>query len=233
MHIAGCEHSTRRTTTTAGLMRRLIIGTQLDAGAGREGAMDRAKGVLQVQRPTDRGTRRPDDSAELDPLDGSLNRALQHIEAARPCLVRALRGFGLSLADRDDVLQMAITELALRWKEDLARGSVRQLYAHVLHAARLRARDVRRSEARRLRREQRFGSVPPEAPLDPEGALIHQRERAAYIDLLGRLPPTLVKPLVLSVINGLTCEQISAMLNLPVGTVKTRLRRVRALCPGG
>src|SRR5437868_10510372 len=93
-------------------------------------------------------------------FEASLQRALRFVEVERPRLVRAIRPFGLSAADLDDVVQVAITELALSWNARLARLSMRELYACVLHTAHLRARDALRREKRRLQREKRFRSVP-------------------------------------------------------------------------
>jgi RNA polymerase sigma-70 factor, ECF subfamily len=165
-------------------------------------------------------------------FEESLRRALAFVELERPRLVRAIRPFGLSAADLDDVVQVAITELALSWDDGLARLSIREVYARVLRTAHLRARDAVRREKRRLRREERFRSVSPEGPADPERAVLRKRERAAYWAALRRLPPGLLRPLLLAIEGEMTCEEIAEVLDLPVGTVKTRLRKARALCRG-
>jgi RNA polymerase sigma-70 factor (ECF subfamily) len=163
-------------------------------------------------------------------FEASLRRALEVVELERPRLVRAIRPFGLSSADLDDVVQVAITELALSWDDHLARLSMREIYARVLRTAHLRARDAVRREKRRLQREERFHFVPPEGPIDPEKTILRKRERAAYWAALRRLPPGLLRPLLLAIEGELTCEQIAGVLGLPVGTVKSRLRKARALC---
>jgi RNA polymerase sigma factor (sigma-70 family) len=161
---------------------------------------------------------------------GNLQEALHHVKDARPRLEQALRFFRLSDADLDDILQVAITELALHWNKELEGMSISRLYARVLRTAHLRARDMLRREAHRLRRHEQFGSPPPEAPPDPETIVSLARECAAYVEALGRLPPALFEPLWLSATSEMTFEEIAATLGLPIGTVKTRIRRARALC---
>jgi len=177
-----------------------------------------------------RSTKRKRSSGRGAGFEASLQRALQFVEVERPQLVRAIRAFGLSPADLDDVVQVAITEIALSWNDRLARLPVRELYTHVLRTAHLRARDALRREKRRKQREERFRSVPPEAPLDPERKVLLERERTAYLEALRKLPPWLRDPLVLSIEGDLTTPQIAAILGVPVGTVKTRLRKARELC---
>src|SRR5262245_35193709 len=82
-------------------------------------------------------------------FEASLRRALEYVEAERPRLVRAIRSFGLAPEDLDDVVQVAITELALSWDDRLASLSIREVYACALRTARLRARDAVRREKRR------------------------------------------------------------------------------------
>jgi RNA polymerase sigma-70 factor (ECF subfamily) len=160
----------------------------------------------------------------------SLRRALQFVENERCRLMRAIRPFGLSAADLEDVVQVAVTELALGWNERLARLSMRELYACVLRTAYLRARDAARRERRRLKREEILRFVPPDAPVDPERRILLAHESAEHRQALGRLPSWLREPLVLSIERGLSCRDIATFLGIPVGTVKTRLRRARALC---
>jgi hypothetical protein len=64
--------------------------------------------------------------------------------------------------------------------------SISHLYARVLRTAHLRARDMLRREACRLRRHERLGCVPPDGPPDPETIVLLERERAAYLDVRSR-----------------------------------------------
>jgi RNA polymerase sigma factor (sigma-70 family) len=196
---------------------------QLGPARGR-GGNARKKEFAQVWRDL------PNVSGRPGRRPGSKRRCSVPVEVERPNLVRAIRPFGLSAADLDDVVQVAVTELALSWNDRLARLPVCELYAHVLRTAHLRARDAVRREKRRLQREARFHSVPPEAPLDPERKILLERERTEYLYALRKLPPWLREPLVLSIEGDLTASQIAAILGVPVGTVKTRLRKARALC---
>src|SRR5438445_3893698 len=72
-------------------------------------------------------------------LDGSLERALVLADTERGRLVRAIRAFGLPRADVDDVVQVAVTEMALNWNGRLACLSVCQLYSRLLRPGPLRA----------------------------------------------------------------------------------------------
>lgn len=71
-----------------------------------------------------------------------------------------------------------------------------------------------------------------DAAVDP-GALqddrVMQTERRAIIDAaLARLPSAARTVVELKEIDGLTCEEIAAMLSVPMGTVQSRLARGRA-----
>jgi len=62
---------------------------------------------------------------------------------------------------------------------------------------------------------------------DPEAAAL-QRERMAIVSqAITALPDEFRAPLVLRDVNDLTYEQIAAVLDIPVGTVKSRLSRAR------
>jgi RNA polymerase sigma-70 factor (ECF subfamily) len=150
--------------------------------------------------------------------------------AERPRIVRALRPTGVPLADLDDAFQVALTEMALGWDSQLASLSPSELYTCVLRIAHRRAIDAFRSRQRQQSHEAEFVSVPPSSPLDPETTLIGRVRRSAYMNAMRRLPARLREPLALSVTRGLTCSEIAGVLGLPIGTVKTRLRRARALC---
>ncbi len=57
------------------------------------------------------------------------------------------------------------------------------------------------------------------------GKQVHAGEEAC-----GRLSPAVIETVRLSLVTGLTSAEIAAALGLPIGTVKTRLRRARAEC---
>ncbi len=85
-------------------------------------------------------------------------------------------------------------------------------------------------DAVRLRRDQ---------PIDPDRLLrlpATAADPADAVDGLDRvrdelrtLPPELRRPILLSIVYGLTAAEIATRDGLPLGTVKTRIRRGRAL----
>lgn len=71
---------------------------------------------------------------------------------------------------------------------------------------------------------------PPETGLDsPEAALIAKADTAAVEAAIATLPQAFREVLVLRDINGLSYKEISAMLDVPLGTVMSRLSRARGL----
>ena len=62
----------------------------------------------------------------------------------------------------------------------------------------------------------------------PEQAVTDQDEQALLHELIDRLPPELRLPLLLSAIDELTSREIGLAMDLPEGTVRTRLMRARA-----
>jgi RNA polymerase sigma-70 factor (ECF subfamily) len=56
-----------------------------------------------------------------------------------------------------------------------------------------------------------------------------QQRAARLLEALGRLPDHYRTPLVLTHVEGLSLDEVSRVLNLPEGTVKSRLFRARAM----
>lgn len=97
----------------------------------------------------------------------------------------------------------------------------------------MRHRDVVRQAGRET------GTGPgddPENPLfatayrrDPEGQFFHALIDDSILDAIERLPPDFREPVVLSDLEGLPYAEIAEVLDVPVGTVKSRLFRGRRL----
>jgi RNA polymerase sigma-70 factor (ECF subfamily) len=62
----------------------------------------------------------------------------------------------------------------------------------------------------------------------PEQAAADDDEQGLLHHLIDRLPPELRQPLLLSAIDELTSREIGLAMDLPEGTVRTRLMRARA-----
>ena len=103
------------------------------------------------------------------------------------------------------------------------------VYRVAANAALNRRRTLGRRRAREegLARLQQTGAELPAVPLDPERAVAAAEQRAAVQAALLGLAPRLRLPLVLYDLEGLPYPEIARMLDLPEGTVKSRIHRAR------
>jgi RNA polymerase sigma-70 factor (ECF subfamily) len=77
--------------------------------------------------------------------------------------------------------------------------------------------------------EQELAEVWPSPLPTPEHALVSANEHAMIHSLVDALPEDLRVPLVLSTFDELSSREIGEILNLPDGTVRTRLQRARQM----
>jgi RNA polymerase sigma-70 factor (ECF subfamily) len=105
-------------------------------------------------------------------------------------------------------------------KFDARRGTVE---AWLLSLVRYRALDI----ARRRVREVPGAEVPEEADTDPDplARLVSSTEGAALHRCLKTLEPDRQTLLSLAFVEGLTHSELSSRLNLPLGTIKSWIRR--------
>lgn len=136
---------------------------------------------------------------------------------------RLLRRIGLAEADADDVSQLVFITLSKKL-DRVQPGSERAyLYKVAIYCA---SRHRRRS---RLRRED-FRDDLESVAGQTEGAdelLEQQRARALLDAVVAALPMQLRVVLVLFEIENLQMLEIAQLLDVPVGTVASRLRRAR------
>jgi RNA polymerase sigma-70 factor (ECF subfamily) len=132
---------------------------------------------------------------------------------------------GFATSDAEDLAQRAL--VAYWSKADRVEPGKERAFAHAVLQHEV-ARD-RRAFARR--RETAVQDVPPQSTgaTRPDELLHQQRELQRAQALLEGIPAQQRLAFALHVVDGLTCEQIAAQQELPVGTVKTRLRAVRKL----
>jgi len=89
------------------------------------------------------------------------------------------------------------------------------------------ALDYRRREERRAAPQTAVG-VPPRLEPGPEVTVEQLEQCRAVLDAMGGLGPAVRHPLVLREVYGLHYEEIGALLDKPVGTVKAAVHRGRA-----
>jgi RNA polymerase sigma-70 factor, ECF subfamily len=140
-------------------------------------------------------------------------------------LWRFLRRLGIAESDTDDAVQEVVLVLA-RKLDQVQVGSER---AFVFSTAVRVASDFRRRT--RNRREiddaELGGMQSPD--LDPEALAEKQRHRAVLQSVLDQLPMELRSVFVLYELEELTMAEIAQTLELPPGTVASRLRRAREM----
>jgi RNA polymerase sigma-70 factor (ECF subfamily) len=136
---------------------------------------------------------------------------------------RCLRRFGLAPHAVDDAAQQ-VFEVAARRLDDIAVGRERAfLFKTALHAARNARRAVvrgRLSDAAALEQLTDPGET-------PEDAVDTLRSRALLDAVLDALPLELRSVFVLFELEELTTAEIARLLEIPPGTVASRLRRAR------
>ena len=136
---------------------------------------------------------------------------------------RVLRRFGLSPEDADDAAQQVFMVLAGR-TADVVPGKERPfLWKTALHVASRAHRSKRR---RPEKADADCGDEADDAP-GPDEVVDQRRARALLDRLLLDMSEELRSPLVLFEIEGLTMAEISEALDVPAGTVASRLRRAR------
>jgi RNA polymerase sigma-70 factor, ECF subfamily len=138
---------------------------------------------------------------------------------------RTLRGLGVQRARVDDAAQSVFLTLAARLR-DVAPGRERGFLVQT--AVRVAA-NVRRSQAREHETAtERLDDLGTELR-DPECLLAAKQRRGLLDRILEALSPELRIVFTLFELEGLTAAEIAVLLEIPPGTVASRLRRARVL----
>jgi RNA polymerase sigma-70 factor (ECF subfamily) len=134
------------------------------------------------------------------------------------------------LSDRDEAEEVVQEAFTIVWRRaDLFDRESGRLVPWLLRITRNRAIDRLRARRRRILKSSRFqahgdvaGSVPPAEPNEAAhpGWQVHESVHAA----LRALPADQQQVVRLAYFEGLTHSEIAGRLDIPLGTVKTRLR---------
>jgi RNA polymerase sigma-70 factor (ECF subfamily) len=154
-----------------------------------------------------------------DAGDADLTRL---IESAAPLAFRVAYGVLRRRQDAEDVAQEALAKafLSHRTLRDPDR-----FQPWLVRITWRRALDRRRSELRRERREQAVPGAPATATVEDQ-ALSREMEERIWAEV-DRLPEKLRMVVVLAAIEGHDMADVSRLLEVPVGTVKSRLFHAR------
>lgn len=132
-------------------------------------------------------------------------------------------------ADAEDVMQETFLQI---WHRSGQYDPSRATPAGYLTlVARSRALDL----IRRRRATQPEGGVEPTFEFDPTLGLVQDESRTQMRDAMAKLPVDQRQVIRMAFLASMTHEQIAGQLNLPLGTVKTRIRlglqRLKSILP--
>ncbi|WP_237072743.1 RNA polymerase sigma factor [Pseudaestuariivita rosea] len=143
-------------------------------------------------------------------------------------LLPRLRRFALSLTrsgpDADDLLQEACTIALQRWQQyDPAQPMDRWMFRIV--------RNLWISEVRKRKTRQGQGQVPAEeaTELQSHGTADDMLTAQQIRGKVDNLDPELAQPLMLVCAEGYSYRETSELLDIPIGTVMSRIHRARKL----
>jgi RNA polymerase sigma-70 factor (ECF subfamily) len=135
-----------------------------------------------------------------------------------PLAFRVARGVLRNTADAEDVAQEALLRAYRRFGRLRERARFRAWLVRITFRLALdRARSAKRRELRETLWAQ---TVPRPTTEDLAASSEFQRHLARALD---ELPPRLRLVLLLAAMDGHTLEEVSALLSVPLGTVKSRL----------
>jgi len=142
-----------------------------------------------------------------------------------PWVWRTLRRLGVHPGAVDDAAQHVFLTASQRL-HDIAPEKERSF---LMGVAVRTASNARRTQSRRREEPSPDEELVAEPGSSPEELLEWKQRREKLDEWLSALSIELRGPFVLFELEGLTIAEISELCELPVGTIKTRLRRARAV----
>lgn len=138
---------------------------------------------------------------------------------------RTLRRLGVQPDHAVDDAAQRVFEIAATKRENIAPGKERAFFFKVSLKVALEARRRHRVDQNRFDDTELELLVEPR--LDPEKAAVQAAARSALDRLVSAMPLKLATVFVLYELEGLASAEIAALLDVPLGTVASRLRRAR------
>lgn len=144
---------------------------------------------------------------------------------------RLLYSILLSVVKQPPEAQDMLQEVFLHiWRQaknfDAGRGNV---YSWLITMTRNRAIDRLRSKGYRERQQEAHDDdtmlMLPDSALSPLDSITITEQRERVHDALGKIPPEQRDALMLAYFQGYTQAEIADLLQIPLGTIKTRMRQ--------
>lgn len=145
------------------------------------------------------------------------------VDAHFDSLWRFLRRLGIAEADVDDAIQEVILVLARKLEQVEPQSERSFMFSTAFRVA----SDMRKRAKRRREVDEAALADVPSSARDPEASAHEQRMVALFAQVLAQLSLEQRAVFVLYELEEFTMAEIAASLELPMGTVASRLRRGR------
>jgi RNA polymerase sigma-70 factor (ECF subfamily) len=138
-----------------------------------------------------------------------------------------------SLGSRDDALEVAQQAFVLAWKKlnsfRRESGFYSWLYRIAKNVAisRIRRTRIQSGSLDQLKEAAGFEAIDQQAGSSPEHSIVQEEQIAMVRHALQQIAEEFRHPLVLKEIDGFSYEEISQILDIPLGTVRSRIFRAR------
>jgi len=161
---------------------------------------------------------------------GFEHEALVHLDALHRVALR-LTG---NAADADDLVQETMLKAYRAWDSYQRGTNAKAWLLTILRHAFINEyrRRTRRPETVDVETIEPFAVFPDVQESDPQGAFFDRIVDEQVLRAIDALPEAFRETLVLSDVEGLNYQDIGRILDVPVGTVKSRLFRARRLLQG-